>query len=224
MEESIWPTRRRVPRVLTLKSDFRKQKFRFLASCWAQGNFRCLSPQFKSLILKFPLTDSLYWKKRTTVSEKLEELFFLHAQKNSLYEICWPRGPVLTQLMFFFSPHLATDEDVLTIVLHSVCHLFPGFLLSMFYFSYLSSGVRELYLAAKQNTCFLKSLFNVKSLCILPLMGQLKFKAHNVPHTIILNDFNSPHSSTAYINNIQMKQRHNETNRCYGPNGFNKHL
>ena len=94
----------------------------------------------------------------------------------------------------FFS-HLATDEDVLTIVLHSVCHLFPGFLLSMFYFSYLSSGGRELYLAAKQNTCFLKSLFNVKSLGILQLMGQLKIKAQSVPDLIILRNFITPYSS-----------------------------
>ena len=39
--------------------------------------------------------------------------------------------------------------------------------------SYLSSGGRELYEAAKQNICFLKSLFNVNSLGILPLIGQL---------------------------------------------------
>ena len=72
--------------------------------------------------------------------------------------------------MFF--PHLANEEDVLT------NNSAPQCLPSVSWFSpevvsYLSSGGRELYEAAKQNMCFLKSLFNVKSLDILPLMGQL---------------------------------------------------
>ena len=61
--------------------------------------------------------------------------------------------------------------------------------------TYLSSGRRELYEAKKQTTCFLKSDINVKCLGILPLMDKLNFKAHSVPHTIILRDFNTPHSS-----------------------------
>ena len=76
--------------------------------------------------------------------------------------------------------------------------------------SYLSSGGRELYETAKQIMCFLKSLINVKNMGILPLMGQLKFKAHSIPPTIILRDFNNPHSLMDILK-IQMKQRNSET-------------
>ena len=53
-------------------------------------------------------------------------------------------------------------------------------------------------------------------------MGQLRFNAYSVPHTIILSDFNTPHSSMGISKKIQMKQRHRETSRSYGPNGFKK--
>ena len=86
-------------------------------------------------------------------------------------------------------PHLANEEDVMSNnsvpqCLSSLSWFFPKFV------SYLSSGRRELYEAAKWNTYFLKPLFNFKSMGILPLMGQEKSKAHNVPHTISLKDFN----------------------------------
>ena len=71
-----------------------------------------------------------------------------------------------------FFPHLATEEDVL------MNNSAPQYLSSVSWFppevvSYLSSGGRELYEATKENTCSLKSLFNVQGLGILPLMGQL---------------------------------------------------
>ena len=77
---------------------------------------------------------------------------------------------MLTQLWVF--PNLAIEKDLLT------NNGGPQWLSSVSWFSpsvvsYLSFGGMELYEAAKQNMCFLKSLFNVKSLRTVPLMGQL---------------------------------------------------
>ena len=48
----------------------------------------------------------------------------------------------------------------------------------------------------------------------------VKLRAHTAPHTIIVGDFNTPLSSL----DKTCKQRHNETNRSYETNGFNRYL
>jgi hypothetical protein len=50
----------------------------------------------------------------------------------------------------------------------------------------------------------------------------VKCKAHIAPHTIIVEDFNTP--LMRQIMERQTKQRHTEANRSYGPNGFNRYL
>jgi hypothetical protein len=47
----------------------------------------------------------------------------------------------------------------------------------------------------------------------------VKLKAHIAPHTIIVEDFNTPLSSMD-----RSCQRHNETNRSYERNGFNRYV
>jgi hypothetical protein len=48
----------------------------------------------------------------------------------------------------------------------------------------------------------------------------LKFRAHIAPHTIIVGDFKSLHSSMDISWNS--KQRHSETKRSYETNRFNR--
>jgi hypothetical protein len=48
----------------------------------------------------------------------------------------------------------------------------------------------------------------------------VKLKAHIVPHTIIVGDFNTPLSSME----TETKQRHSETNRRDETNGLNRYL
>jgi exonuclease III len=51
----------------------------------------------------------------------------------------------------------------------------------------------------------------------------LKLKAHIAPHTIVVGNFNTI-LINGQIMETQTKQRHSETNRSYGPNGFKRYL
>jgi hypothetical protein len=51
----------------------------------------------------------------------------------------------------------------------------------------------------------------------------LKLKAHIAPHTIE-GKLQNPTLSNGQIMETQTKQRHNETNRSYDPNGLNRYL
>jgi hypothetical protein len=60
---------------------------------------------------------------------------------------------------------------------------------------------------------------NARALTLLK-ENLLKLKAHMAPHTIIVGVFNTPLSTME----TETKQRHNETNRSYGPNGSNRSI
>ena len=51
----------------------------------------------------------------------------------------------------------------------------------------------------------------------------VKFKPHNVPHTVIVRDFNTPHSSMDRSWKKKIK-RQSETNWSYETNVFNRYL
>ena len=52
----------------------------------------------------------------------------------------------------------------------------------------------------------------------------LKPKTNIEYHTITVENFKSPISPMDRVIEIETKQRHNETDRDYEPNGFNRHI